>query len=194
MRRLITKLEGVPDRPRLGARCCPGPRPRVPWSWRTPSIVPCVCCCPLVDGYDCMCIDVCALSQHRHYLLRRHVGHDIVDLLEDESTIGLQDFHTALDVVDHILHRSPGENLLSIAATAPEANVAAEFAFEPAGFHVGSRCLHGLYYVEAGFKESRQKMVDAPTGMEHDLYVGKFFRSTPESRVAREVILTEHAM
>ena len=55
-----------------------------------------------------------------------YVGQDVVDLLEDETTAGTEDFHHFFDVLGHLPGMGLVEDLAGVAASAPEGQLVAE--------------------------------------------------------------------
>ena len=76
--------------------------------------------------------------EHGDDILRRNIGLDVVDLLEDKSAAGIEDADLFSDMIGNLLGRRLRQDRLGVAAAAPEGDPAAEAGFEA----VRRPCVH----------------------------------------------------
>ena len=117
--------------------------------------------------------------EHRDDVLRRDVGQDVVDLLEDKAAAAVQDLDLPADVLPDVVPRGLREHEPRVAAAAPEGDLVAEVGLQPRRVHAGTGDLHRIHRVEAGLDQVGKQRPDAAAGVEHDLDVGQLLGSLP---------------
>ena len=88
---------------------------------------------------------------HRHNVLRRDVGLNIVNLLEDKAPARAKDFDLSPHMPPDRFWGGVGQNILRIAASAPKNNISSEFGFQLPGIHAPTGDLDWIDSVQAGF-------------------------------------------
>ena len=89
--------------------------------------------------------------EHGDHVLRRDVGQDVVDLLEDETAAAVQ-IHLPANV-PRISPARPCVHEPRVATAAPERHPAAEIGLQPGRVHAGAGDLHRIHRVQAGLDQ-----------------------------------------
>ena len=106
---------------------------------------------------------------HRHDVLRRNIGHDVMHLLKDKSTSRAEYLDLLPHMLGHLFGRCAWQDALRIASSAPKRQPIAKFTFEACGLHPPAGDLHGIDRIEPGVDQVVQQFVDAATTVQHDL-------------------------
>src|SRR5271157_4223187 len=111
--------------------------------------------------------------EHRDDVLGGDIGHDVMDLLEDEPAAWGEDFHLLSDMRADLLGCAVGQDFPGVAAATPESQVLAELALQLRGVHPAAGDLDRVDGVEPRLDEVRQKRADPFAAMKHDLDPGQ---------------------
>src|SRR3972149_6226121 len=76
--------------------------------------------------------------EHGDDVFRRHVGEDVVDLLENETPAPLEDRDLLAGVAADLLRGAAGKDVVGGAASAPEGQPVAEAFFQGPGVHAST--------------------------------------------------------
>ena len=112
--------------------------------------------------------------EHGDDVFRGDVAHDVVHLIEHETGIFAEDAGQKAHVLTHLFGRLEAENLLRVAAAAPEADLVAVAILERIRLHVVCGDLHRIQHVDAGLDEIRDERLDGSAGVQEYLLVGIF--------------------
>ena len=112
------------------------------------------------------------------------MGHDVVDLGEDESAARGEGPDPVADVGGDFLGRPQGQDALGVAAAAPERDVLAEFPLEPGRVHPLRARLDGVDDVDADLDQVGEDVGDRPAGMEKDFQAGVFLDEIEQDLLA----------
>jgi hypothetical protein len=96
------------------------------------------------------------------------MGHDVVDLVEDESAAGGEGLDPAPDVIPDLLRRPLRKDALGVAAAPPEAQVATELPLHPGRVHAAGAGLDGIDDLDPDLDEVGQDGRDRAAGVEED--------------------------
>ena len=114
-------------------------------------------------------------SPHRHDVLRRDVGLDVVHGVEDEAAARRQRVDVAPHVVAHLLRRAVRQHVLGVDPAAPEDDVLAEIALELDRVHSRRPDVHRVQDVHADLDEVGQQRAHVAARVEEELRVRRQF-------------------
>ena len=109
--------------------------------------------------------------EHGNNILRRHVGLDVVYLIEDISAAGREELHPFLHMGAHFVRRRCRQHTLRVAAPAPEYDLVAEFLFQTRRLHIGGGGLHWIEDIDAGLNEMRDQVIHRSAAMQEGLHL-----------------------
>lgn len=118
--------------------------------------------------------------QHRDNVLRRDVSHDIVYLVKDEASVGLENAHQVRDVLTYLVRGTAAENVLSFAAAAPEGDFIAKFTLELFRLHAACGDLHRVDDIHAAVHDHWQGAGDGSAAMHENFNVACFMDMAAE--------------
>lgn len=81
---------------------------------------------------------------HGDNVLRRHIGHNVMRLLKDETAAGCEECQLLLHVLMDFRGRRLRQDCARVTATAPKAKPGAEIPFQPRRVHAGASDLDGV--------------------------------------------------
>jgi hypothetical protein len=130
--------------------------------------------------------------EHRGDILRRNVGHDVVDLLKNETAARRPDSETIKHVFYDRLGTRGREHRLRIATASPEAKPVSEVGFETARRHAGAGRLYWIDRVQPGFYQIVKQLPHASTTVQLDFDRRQLLGSVPHPSVTRLEEATVH--
>jgi len=107
-----------------------------------------------------------------------------VDLLEDESAARPKDGDLLAHVFADLLGCAAREDEVSIAAAAPEGDLAPEVGLQPSRLHARAGNLHRVDGVQSGLDQVGEEGPHAAAAVEHDFDVGQLLSAVPHAGVA----------